>query len=202
MGSQSTLQPGYPNIDIFSSAAVLNEIVNQVTGANTIDAIATADFTSVATTALGLGIDPLLNAISQVLSRTIFSIRPYSRKFKGLYQDNMTFGNHVRKLNIADSAWDKDDRYDLKDGQSVDDQAVKMPKILQTNFYGQNVYQRQITLFRDQLNVALQNEQEFQRFVTMVVTNASDLIEQAHEATARMTLANFIGGKVNGDTEM
>lgn len=201
MGAANVLTPGAPNIANFSSAAVLNEIVNQATGAKTTDAIATANFTSVATTALGLGIDPLLNAISQVLSRTIFSIRPYSRKFKGLYQDNMTFGNHVRKLNIADSAWDKDDRYDLKDGMSVDDQAVKIPKVLQTNFYGQNVYQRQITLFRDQLNVALQNEQEFQRFVTMIMTNASDLIEQAHEATARMTLANFIGGKVKGDTD-
>lgn len=202
MGTANVLTPGAPNIANFSSAAVLNEVVNQATGAKKpIDVIATTNFTSVATTALGLGIDPLLNAISQVLSRTIFSIRPYSRKFKGLYQDNMTFGNHVRKLNIADSDWDKDDRYDLKDGQSVDDQAVKIPKVLQTNFYGQNVYQKQITLFRDQLNVALQNEQEFQRFVTMIMTNASDLIEQAHEATARMTLANFIGGKVKGDTD-
>ncbi|UWI17472.1 MAG: hypothetical protein [Bacteriophage sp.] len=200
MGTANALTPGVPNIANFSSAAVLNEIVNQATGNKTISAVPTGSFTSVATTALELGIDPLLNAISQVLSRTIFSIRPYSRKFKGLYQDNMTFGNHVRKLNIADSDWDKDDRYDLKDGQSVDDQAVAIPKILQTNFYGQNIYQRQITLFRDQLNVALQNEQEFQRFVTMIMTNTSDLIEQAHEATARMTLANFIGGKVKGDT--
>lgn len=198
MGSANTSLTGVAN---FSSASILNEIVNQATGKNPIDVISTASFTSVATTALELGIDPLLNAISQVLSRTIFSIRPYSRKFKGLYQDNMTFGNHVRKLNIADSDWEKDDRYDLKDGQSVDDQVVSIPKILQTNFYGQNIYQRQITLFRDQLNVALQNEQEFQRFVTMVMTNASDLIEQAHEATARMTLANFIGGKVKGDTD-
>lgn len=201
MGSSNALTTGAPNISNFSSAAILNEIVNQATGNKTISAISTGSFTSVATTALGLGIDPLLNAISQVLSRTIFSIRPYSRKFKGLYQDNMRFGNHVRKLNIADSDWDKDGRYDLKDGQSVDDQAVAIPKILQTNFYGQNVYQRQITLFRDQLNVALQNEQEFQRFVTMIMTNASDLIEQAHEATARMTLANFIGGKVKGDVD-
>lgn len=201
MGSANALTTGAPNVANFSSAAILNEIVNQATGNKTISAISTGNFTSVATTALGLGIDPLLNAISQVLSRTIFSIRPYSRKFKGLYQDNMRFGNHVRKLNIADSDWKKDDRYDLKDGQSVDDQAVAIPKILQTNFYGQNVYQRQITLFRDQLNVALQNEQEFQRFVTMIMTNASDLIEQAHEATARMTLANFIGGKVKGDTD-
>lgn len=201
MGTAGALQPGLPNIANFSSAAVLNDIVNQATGKNAVSAISTGSFTSVATTALGIGIDPLLNAISQVLSRTIFSIRPYSRKFKGLYQDNMRFGNHVRKLNIADSDWDKDDRYDLKDGQSVDDQEVAIPKIVQTNFYGQNIYQRQITLFRDQLNVALQNEQEFQRFVTMIVTNSSDLIEQAHEATARMTLANFIGGKVKGDTD-
>lgn len=200
MGTAIKLTPGAPNVANFNSAAILNEIVNQATGKNTVSAIATSDFTSVATTALGLGIDPLLNAISQVLSRTIFSIRPYSRKFKGLYQDNMRFGNHVRKLNIADSDWDKDDRYDLTDGTSVDDQVVAIPKVLQTNFYGQNVYQRQVTLFRDQLNVALQNEQEFQRFVTMIMTNASDLIEQAHEATARMTLANFIGGKVKGDT--
>lgn len=199
MGTAIKLTPDTPNVANFNSAAILNEIVNQATGKKTVSAIATGDFTSVATTALGLGIDPLLNAISQVLSKTIFSIRPYSRKFKGLYQDNMRFGNHVRKLNIADSDWEKDDRYDLTDGTSVDDQVVAIPKVLQTNFYGQNVYQRQITLFRDQLNVALQNEQEFQRFVTMVMTNASDLIEQAHEATARMTLANFIGGKVKGD---
>lgn len=201
MSSSNALTTSAPNVANFSSATILNEIVNQATGNKSISAISTGNFTSVATTALGLGIDPLLNAISQVLSRTIFSIRPYSRKFKGLYQDNMRFGNHVRKLNIADSDWNKDDRHDLKDGQSVDDQAVAIPKILQTNFYGQNVYQRQITLFRDQLNVALQNEQEFQRFVTMIMTNASDLIEQAHEATARMTLANFIGGKVKGDTD-
>lgn len=201
MGSATKLTPGAPSVADFNSAAILNEIVSQATGNKAISEIATGDFTSVATIALGLGTDPLLNAISQVLSRTIFSIRPYSRKFKGLYQDNMRFGNHVRKLNIADSDWEKDDRYDLEDGQSVDDQAVSIPKILQTNFYGQNIYQRQITLFRDQLNVALQNEQEFQRFVTMIMTNASDLIEQAHESTARMTLANFIGGKVKGDAD-
>lgn len=199
MSSATKLTQGPPNVANFSSAAVLNEIVSQATGRKPISSISTSDFTSVATKALEIGVDPLLNAISQVLSRTIFSIRPYSRKFKGLYQDNMRFGNHVRKLNIADSDWEKDDRYDLTDGTSVDDQVVAIPKVLQTNFYGQHVYQRQITLFRDQLNVALQNEQEFQRFVTMLMTNASDLIEQAHEATARMTLANFIGGKVKGD---
>lgn len=34
----------------------------------------------------------------------------------------------------------------------------------------------------------------------MIMTNASDMIEQAHENIARACLANFIGGKVLGDT--
>lgn len=186
---------------IFNAGDVLNSIVNQATGKTGIALTPTKDFVSVASIALGIRADALLNAISQVLSKTIFSIRPYTRKFKGLYQDNMRFGNHVRKLNIADSDWGKDLRYDVSNGKSIDDQIVSVPKVLQTNFYGQNIYSRNITLFRDQLNIALQNEEEFQRFITMVMTNASDLIEQAHESTARATLANFIGGKVKGDTD-
>ena len=199
MSTGASISNNYPAI--FNAGDILNTIVNQATGKTGITPTPTQNFVSVASIALGIRADALLNAISQVLSKTIFSIRPYTRKFKGLYQDNMRFGNHVRKLNIADSDWKTDERYDLSDGLSIDDQVVSIPKVLQTNFYGQNIYSRNITLFRDQLNIALQNEEEFQRFITMIMTNASDLIEQAHESTARATLANFIGGKVKGDTD-
>lgn len=201
MGADSNITHDRPRIANFNSGAILNSIINQATGKTEMTATNTKSFVTVATTALGIAPDILLNAISQVLSKTIFSIRPYSRKFKGLYQDNLRFGNHVRKINIADKDWENDIRYDLVDNESIDDQIVSIPKVLQTNFYGQNIYSRHITLFRDQLNIALQNENEFQRFITMIMTNASDLIEQAHETTARMTLANFIGGKVAGDPD-
>lgn len=200
MASSASITNTVPNVANFNSAGVLNEIVAQATGKNPISSISTDNFVSVATTALGMYPDALLNAISQVITRTIFSVRPYSRKFKGLYMDSQRFGNHTRKLNIADSDWNKDVRYDLNDGQSIDDQIVRKPTVLQTNFYGQNIFERQVTIFKDQLNVALSSEDEFQRFITMVMTNASDQIEQAHESTARMTLVNFIGGKVKGDT--
>lgn len=200
MAANSNINTSRPSVANFNSAAVLNEIVAQATGNKPIALIETASFVSVANTANGISTDALLGAISQVLSRTIFSIRPYSRKFKGLYMDSQRFGNHTRKLNIADSDWNKDVRYDLVDGTAVDDQIVKKPNVVQTNFYGQNIFERQITIFKDQLNIALSSEEEFQRFITMVMTNVSDQIEQAHESTARMTLANFIGGKVKGDT--
>lgn len=200
MGTTPAISQVAPSVTNFSSANILNAIVKQATGQTPITSSSTGQFVSVASVAKGIATDALLDAITQVLSRTIFSIRPYSRKFKGLYMDSQRFGNHTRKLNIADSDWSADIRYDLQDGVAVDDQIVKKPNILQTNFYGQNTFERQVTIFKDQLSIALSSEEEFQRFITMVMTNASDQIEQAHESTARMTLANFIGGKVKGDT--
>lgn len=189
-----------PSIGNFDAATILLSIVNQATGKTDLALTSTTNFVSVATTALEINADALLSAISQTLSKTIFSIRPYEAKFKGLMKDSVTFGNHVRKLNIGDKEWENDIRYSMNDGESVDDQIVSKPKILQTNFYGQNIYARHYTVFRDQLNIALSSEEEFQRFVTMIVQNCNDMIEQCHETTARMTLANFIGGKVKGDT--
>lgn len=178
---------------------VLNSIVQQATGQHAQQVTNTAEFVSVAQTALKTGYDPVLQAISQVLSRTIFSIRPYTRKFGGLMVSNQQFGNIVRKLNIADKDWEEDSRFELTDQNSVDMYKVNKPSILQTNFYGANVFEKSLTIFKDQLDCAFSNPDEFGRFVSMTMTNASDMIEQAHENLARATLANFIGGKISGD---
>lgn len=199
MASSASVNAEKPSIGNFNSIATLNAIISQATGKTAIGAI-NDNFVSVATTALGIAPDDLLNAISQVISRTIFSIRPYNRKFAGLFVDNMKWGNHVRKINIGDKDWEQNVSYDLTDGQSIDADIVSKPDILQTNFYGQCVYSKHYTIFRDQLNIALQNEEEFQRFYTMLVQNTMDMIEQCHENTARATIANLIGGKVKGDT--
>lgn len=180
-------------------STVLNSIVAQATGKTPITPTNTAEFITVAQTALKTGYDPLLHSISQVLSRTIFSIRPYYRKFGGIQVDNIRWGNIVRKLNISDKDWENDVRFELVDGESVDMYKVNKPNILQTNFYGANVYERSYTIFRDQLDCAFSSPEEFGRFLTMVTSNCTDLIEQAHENLARATVANFIGGKVLGD---
>lgn len=199
MASSAYVNAEKPSIGNFNSIDTLNAIILQATGKTNLGAISN-NFVSVATTALGIAPDDLLNAISQVISRTIFSIRPYNRKFAGLFVDNMKWGNHVRKINIGDKDWEQNVSYDLTDGQSIDADIVSKPDILQTNFYGQCVYSKHYTIFRDQLNIALQNEEEFERFYTMLVQNTMDMIEQCHENTARSTIANLIGGKVKGDT--
>lgn len=187
-------------LTIEQTSAVLNDVLAQVTGSKTIGTVTPENFVSVATTVLKQDYDVTLKAISQVLSRTIFSVRPYTRKFKGLEADTIRYGNHVRKLNLSDLPFEDDQRYTLEDDMSVDMYKVRKPKVLQVNMYGQETFQTHYTVFRDQLDVAFSSMEEFGRFLAMVAQNLSDTIEQAHESLARATVANFINGKVKGDT--
>lgn len=175
-------------------STVLKSITDQATGVSTIKSVDTASFVTVANMALKTGYDPLTTAISQVLSRTIFSVRPYTRKFRGLNVSNQRYGNHVRKLLTIDKPYEDDDRFKLADGETIDQYVVNKPKVLQTNFYGANVYQKSVTIYKDQLDCAFSSPDEFASFISMVMQNASDMIEQAHEETARATIGNLIAG--------
>lgn len=176
-------------------STVLKTIFLEATGESpNLGPIDTSSFVSVAQTALKTGYDPLATAISQVLSKTIFSVRPYTRKFKGLNVSNQRYGNHVRKLTAIDKPFEEDDRFKLTDGESIDQYVVNKPKVLQTNFYGANVYQKSMTIYKDQLDCAFSSPDEFASFITMIMQNASDMIEQAHEETARAALHNLANG--------
>ena len=182
-------------------STVLTAITNQATGVNNIAPVDTSSFVTVAQTALKTGYDPLTTAISQVLSRTIFSVRPYTRKFKGLNVSNQRYGNHVRKLLAIDKPFEDDDRLKLADGASIDQYKVNKPKVLQTNFYGANQYQKSVTIYKDQLDCAFSSPDEFASFISMIMQNASDMIEQAHEETARATIGNLVAGIFAMETE-
>ena len=177
------------------ASAILNNIRQQVTGEASLAPVNTADFVSVGTTLLQSGYDPVLNAITQMVTKTIFSIRPYSRKFGGIKVDSEMWGSIVRKLAVADKAWEANEEFDLVDGQSIDHYKVSKPDVLELKFYGAEDFAKHYTIFKDQLNNAFTGVAEFSRFMSMVVQNVSDMIEQNFESIARMIIANYVGGK-------
>ena len=176
---------------------ILNQIVTQATGRAQITPTNTSDFVAVANTGLQSGYDNLMGAISQVLSRTIISNRPYSRKFKGLEADSIRYGNHVRKINYLDRVWEDGSRLPLTTGVTVDDQAPTLDDVIQTNFYGQNDYEIPWTLFSNQLDVAFRSPEDLGAFISGKLQNISDMVEQKHESLARMTIANLIAGIIS-----
>lgn len=181
-------------LTVNQAATVFNEIVHQATGQTNLKVTDTSSFVSAATTVLLTGYDKLLTAMSQVLTRTIFSIRPYNAKFAGLRAGPERFGNHTRKVNYLDDDFEDSPAFELQQGKSIDMYTVNKPRVVQTNFYGFNTYAKHKTFYDNQLDMALRNPEEWAQFFNGVMVNINSQIEQVHENVARATIANFIGG--------
>ena len=190
-------------------STVLTSIVQQATDQTVLTPTDTGSFVSVAQIALRADRDAVMNAISNILSRTIFSVRPYSAKMTGLMMDTFRWGNVMRKLSIADSAWQDDPAYkwpalfDITqvpptgNGQTIDPWTIKKPDVLQTNFYGASVYFDELTIFEDQLETAFKGPEELGSFLSLLMTNLSNRLELSNEGLRRGLVANAIASIVD-----
>ena len=185
-------------VDVY---ALMNAVVSQATGRTDLTVVDTTTFASVGEIVLRTGTENTLNAISTVIGKTIFSVRPYKGKLESLRVAQQRWGGQVRKIiNLYDEAEKSDDwntdvsQNALADGGSVDMYKIRKPKALQLNFYGTKVLQKHITRFRDQLSLAFHNEDEFIRFIDSVMVEFSNEIELLNEAESRATLLNFMAG--------
>ena len=185
-------------------STVLAEINKAATGQEpTSDIIDTSSFVSVAEATLRTGTDPVLNAISQVMTKTIFAVRPYNALMRGLEKDGSAWGNHVRKLNFFDQDPVKDTSYSLPadgsvgteaGGDSVDPWPIHRPKVLQTNYYGITTYARPYTQTMVQLESAFHGPDELAQFWGAFATHLNNQIAQDRENLARLLVANRAAG--------
>lgn len=185
-------------VDVY---ALMNAVVSQATGRTDLAVVDTTTFASVGEIVLRTGAENTLNAISNVIGKTIFSVRPYKGKLESLRVAQQRWGGQVRKIiNLYDEAEKSDDwntnltQNALDDGNSVDMYKIRKPKALQLNFYGTKVLQKHITRFRDQLSLAFHSEDEFIRFIDSVMVEFSNEIEMLNEAESRTALLNFMAG--------
>ena len=190
-------------------STILSSLCQQATGQTAITAKDTGDFVSVAQATLSAGNDAVLNAISNVLSRTIFSIRPFNAKFVGLEKSLPRWGAYMRKLSIADNDWADDAAYDYPvlydvtedvpsgDGGTVDQWTIKKPNILQTNFFGMSIYGDHMSIMEDQLETAFKGPDELGSFLSLITTNLSNRLEVSRDTIARGLVSNLIASLVS-----
>lgn len=188
------------NLTVEQSYAFMNSLFNQATGkTSSLTSVNTKDFVTVGQAILKTGFEQTLNAIGVVLDRTIFSVRPYRAKFRGMMVDEVRFGGITRKINYMDSEAEVDAAYTTTDGESIDPWVVKKPGVLQMNFYGSNSYQRHVTIYRDQLYTAFQSAEQFGEFIGGIITTMVNNIEVDRENECRAAIINMVTGKYTAD---
>ncbi len=188
------------NMSIEQAYALVAELHEQATGQKTVAPVDLTSFISVAQTTLAAGYEPVLNAISQVIGRTLVAVRPYARKFAGLEVSNEKWGGIVRKLSFIDADPIANPSFELADGVSYDPFVVRKPKVIETRFVGSLVYQDCVTVFRNQLDLAFTGPEELARFMSGLMLAISNKREQWLEELSRSALCNFIGAKAIVDS--
>ena len=196
---------GVNSLTFQQCSTVLTSLYKQASGRDVVVST-TPDFISVASATLSLGTDAVMNALSNVLARTIFSVRPYSARLAGLEKDLPTWGHYMRKLAIVDDDWDDSKAYawpvtydsshsghETGDGYSVDQWTIKKRQVQQTNFLGQSVFSDHYTVFEQQLETAFTGPEEFAEFLSMLTTTMSNKLELAKDALSTGLVCNMIG---------
>lgn len=195
--------------------AIINAVAEQATGQNTITATNTSSFVSVGEMILATGMENTMQALSLVLGRTMAAVRPYDAKFNLVNAVNTgAYSHRFRKISYyADDAlpsgdWNTQLFTNLADGYdngsnggastaSQWEQHVKYP--LELNFGGSSVWETCLTLYPDQIKQAFRDEASFNTFVSGILTEHGNDVEQQKEAFNRITVLNHIAAVYDMD---
>lgn len=179
----------------------INELTKELTGQYPeIQAIDTTTYVNVGRTLLGkFRVESIFEGISEMLGRTLISVRSYTPDLDMIEADSEEYANLQRKISFftteAEAAQDFNTNLapdQLDDGKSIDMYSIKKTYPLQTNFGGMQVYQYHYTVWRNQLKAAFENESAMSVFLAGQITEINNAIATWKESQNRGLLLNFI----------
>lgn len=189
--------------------AVMNTLVKQATGAETITAVDTSSFIDAGKAVLDTGVENVLNSLSVLIGRTIIASRPYTGKFKIITRNESdAFDNRIRKIsfyardNQASGAFNTDLVSDnlgpgLTNTSGVGSMWEQNPAMpVERFFYSSYVWDKSHTQYIEQIKEAFRSEGEFIDFINGVMTEVQNDIESTLEANNRATIIDRIGGQI------
>lgn len=181
-------------------SALLNNMYEEYTGRKTGQNLSFGQMQNTFKMGFDREDDNLYQIIPTVLAKTIFSIRPYSRKLSGMVWDAQRYGNYVRKFTpiVNDSNIDNDEwnvSVELAKSESTQDwKAGTKPvkyDVLLTSASGGQTFARKYTIWKNQLNAAFDSEDGVASYFSMLMTEFSNIYEIDLENVARAQLANL-----------
>lgn len=176
------------------AATILTSLAAQATGTSALAVQDLSGYISVGQHLLRTGTDPLSIGLSQMVSRTIFSYRPYEGELQSLDRDTDEWGAITRKVNAIQQAVQDSGVYGLTDGaHSPDMYTVRKPKLYETCFYGYDTWSDSVSITRKQLMNAVTNPSDMGRLLDLILGTKANEMELSREVFRRATIANMIG---------
>lgn len=188
------------NLTYTQIAPLLTEMYNQYTGRTSAQTLTFGQMQNTFKMGFDREDDNLYQIIPTVLAKSIYAIRPYSRKLSGMVWDDQRYGNYIRKFTpiVNESEVDNDEwniNVELdKDEASQDWKAGTKPvkyDVLLTIASGGQTFARKYTIYKNQINAAFDSESGVAAYFSMLMTEFSNVYEIDLENRSRAQLANL-----------
>ena len=179
-------------------ADFLNALYSQVTGNAALTSADFGDYVSVFTADHTITQDNLYGILDTMIQRTIFAVRPYSRKLAGLEWDAARYGDITRKLtpvsvgDIDNPEWSISEELAKQNPDFRCCTAPVLQDFLATYIQGGNTYARKWTIFRDQMNAAFRSPEEVAAFFNMLITERQNRHELDYDSQKMNLICNYI----------
>lgn len=188
------------NLTYTQIAPLLTEMYNQYTGRKSAQNLSFGQMQNTFKMGFDREDDNLYHIIPTVLAKSIFSIRPYSRKLSGMVWDAQRYGNYIRKFTpivneseVANDEWNINvelDKETAKQDWKAGTKPVKYDVLL-TIASGGQTYSRKYTIYKNQINAAFDSEAGVAAYFSTLMTEFSNVYEIDLENSARAQLANL-----------
>lgn len=188
------------NLTYTQIAPLLTKMYSQYTGRTSAQSLTFGQMQNTFKMGFDKEDDNLYQIIPTVLAKSIYSIRPYSRKLSGMVWDDQRYGNYIRKFTpIVNDSEVNNDEWDInvelaKAEASQDWKAGTKPvkyDVLLTIASGGQTFARKYTIYKNQINAAFDSEAGVAAYFSMLMTEFSNVYEIDLENQARAQLANL-----------
>ena len=188
------------NLTYTQIAPLLTQMYNQYTGRKSAQSLTFGQMQNTFKMGFDREDDNLYQIIPTVLAKSIYSIRPYSRKLSGMVWDAQRYGNYIRKFTpIVNKSEVDNDEWNInvelnKDEASQDWKSGTKPvkyDVLLTVASGGQTFARKYTIYKNQINAAFDSESGVAAYFSMLMTEFSNVYEIDLENRSRAQLANL-----------
>ncbi len=173
---------------------LVNAVNSQAFGHSALTVSDTSSLISLGNTVLSssTNTEAFLNTLAQRIGRTILRFREYRNKLGDMVLNDFEYGAILQKIKVNMPEAEKDESYDLIDGNTVDHYVIAKPDVDQKLFVTRTPYQYHITIQRVHLKEAFLSPEAMGSFIGIVFGEMRNAIEISLENLSRITLATAI----------
>lgn len=174
---------------------IVNAAAKQVFGESAVTAIDTSSFVALGDKVLSSqdDVDAFNKALSDVIGRTIISIRPYRGKYKGMIKKPFEYGTILRKIYVEIGDAEKNESWEISnEGFTATYPQVIVPKVKQHLFDSMATYEYGVSVPNTLWETAFHSEQEMAMLIDAIFISLEMKTEISLDNMSRLVRAAYI----------